>query len=144
MLLGDLIARLDDEYVAAEVLMELDDLALVRGASEAARVGVFDLGSFVSIAVRRYLNQAPPDEWTSLVSAMERSGDPASALLKRALASALDHEGHEDRQRIPEAGRSETAGRTHQSSPGTRYCMEESHGSNIDGRRLTRRWRRIL
>lgn len=37
MLLGDLIATLDDEYVAEEVLMELDDLALVRRTSEAAR-----------------------------------------------------------------------------------------------------------
>ena len=84
--------------------MELDDLALVRRASEAAREDALDLGSFVSIAVRRYLNQAPPDEWTSLMSAMERSDNPASALLKRALASALDHEGHDDRRRLPEAG----------------------------------------
>jgi alkylhydroperoxidase/carboxymuconolactone decarboxylase family protein YurZ len=84
--------------------MELDDLALVRRASEAAREGALDLGSFVSIAVRRYLNQAPPDEWTSLVSAMERSDNPASALLKRALASALDHYRHDDRRRLPEAG----------------------------------------
>lgn len=104
MLLGDLIATLDDESVAMEALMELDDLALVRRASEAAREGALDLGSFVSIAVRRYLNQAPPDEWTSLMSAMERSDHPASALLKRALNSALDHEGHDDRRRLPEAG----------------------------------------
>jgi len=103
MLLGDLIATLDDEYVAAEVLMELDDLALVRRASEAAREGDLDLGSFVSIVVRRYLNQAPPIEWTSLVSTMERSDNPASALLKRAFASALDREGHDDRLRLPEA-----------------------------------------
>jgi hypothetical protein len=104
MLLGDLIATLDDESVAMEALMELDDLALVRRASKAAREGALDLGSFVSIAVRRYLNQAPPDEWTSLMSAMERSDNPAFALLQRALASALGHERHDDRRRLPEAG----------------------------------------
>ena len=37
MLLGDLIATLDDESVAMEALMELNDLTLVRRASEAAR-----------------------------------------------------------------------------------------------------------
>jgi hypothetical protein len=56
--------------------------------------GDIDVGSFVSIAVRRYLNQAPPDERTTLMSAMERSDNPASVLLKRALASALDHSHH--------------------------------------------------
>jgi len=60
MLLGDLVASLDNEYVAEEVLMALEDLALIRRASDAAREDDLDLGSFVSIAVRRYLNQAPP------------------------------------------------------------------------------------
>jgi hypothetical protein len=104
MLLGDLIASLDNEYVAEEVLVGLGDLALLRCANDAAREDDLDVGSFLSIAVRRYLNQAPPDEWTSLMSAMERSDHPASALLKRALNSALDHEGHDDRRRLPEAG----------------------------------------
>jgi hypothetical protein len=104
MLLGDLIASLDNEYVAEEVLMGLEDLALIRRANDAAREDDLDVGSFVSIAVRRYLNQAPPDEWTTLMSAMERSDNPASVLLKRALASALDHHRHDDRRRLPEAG----------------------------------------
>src|SRR5688572_15151401 len=104
MLLGDLIAGLDNEYVAEEVLMGLEDLALIRRANDAAREDDLDVGSFVSIAVRRYLNQAPPDEWTTLMSAMERSGDPASVLLKRALASALDHSRHDDGRRLREAG----------------------------------------
>jgi hypothetical protein len=94
MLLGDLIASLDDAYVAEEVLMGLGDLALMRRASDAARENDLDLGASVSIAVRRYLNRAPPDEWTSLMSAMERSDNPASVLLKRALAIALDHDRH--------------------------------------------------
>ena len=104
MLLGDLIATLDDESVAMEALMNLDDLALVRHASDAARAGALDLGSFVSIAVRRYLNQAPPDEWTSLMSAMERSDDPAAALLRRALVTAIDHDRHADGRHVPGAG----------------------------------------
>lgn len=104
MLLGELVASLDNEYVAEEVLMALDDLVLIRRAGEAAREGALDLGSFVSIAVRRYLNQAPPDEWTSLMSAMERSDNPASVLLKRALDSAIDHDRHDDGRRLAEAG----------------------------------------
>jgi hypothetical protein len=103
MLLGDLIGRLDDEHFAEEVLIGLEDLALMRRASDAARENALDLGSFVSTAVRRYLNQAPPDEWTSLMNAMERFDNPASALLKRALASALDHARHDNRRRLPEA-----------------------------------------
>jgi hypothetical protein len=104
MLLGDLIGRLDNEHFAEEVLIGLEDLALMRRANDAARENALDLGSFVSTSVRRYLNQAPPDEWTSLMSAMERSDNPASALLKRALASALDHERHDNNgRRLPEA-----------------------------------------
>jgi hypothetical protein len=124
MLLGDLIATLEDERVAMEALMELDDLALAHRAGEAAREGALDIGSFVSIAVRRYLNRAPHDEWTSLMSAMERSDNPASALLRRALASALDHEGHEDRRRLPEVG--PARGDRQHASDGTRD--EASHG----------------
>jgi hypothetical protein len=104
MLLGDLIASLDNEYVAEEVLVGLGDLALLRCANDAAREDDLDVGSFLSIAVRRYLNQAPPDEWTTLMSAMERSDNPASVLLKRGLASALEHSRHDDGRGLLTAG----------------------------------------
>lgn len=94
MLLGDLIARLDDDTVAAETLMAIGDLALVQRAHDAAIDADLDLGAFMAAAVRRYLNQAPADEWTTLMGAIDRSGDPGSALIRRALAFILDHEGH--------------------------------------------------
>jgi len=92
MLLGDLIARFDDEGVAMEALIALDDLALARRASDAAGEEALDVGAFMAVAVRRYLNQAPPDEWATLMSAMDRSGDPASVLIRRALVFVLNRE----------------------------------------------------
>jgi len=92
MLLGDLIARFDDEGVAMEALIGLDDLALARRASDAAAREALDVGAFMSMAVRRYLNQAPPDEWTTLMGAMGRSADPASVLIRRALDFILNQD----------------------------------------------------
>lgn len=94
MLLGDLIGRLDDDTVVAETLMALDDLALVQRARNAAAAADLDLGAFVAATVRRYVNQAPADEWTTLMGSIDRSSDPGSALIRRSLAFILDHDGH--------------------------------------------------
>lgn len=111
MLLGDLIARLDDDVIAAETLMALDDLALAQLAQDAAADLDIDPGAYVAMAVRRYLNQAPPDEWTTLMSAMDSSGDPAAVLLRRSLSFVLDHGG-----RACEHGAETAAGDTRSAS----------------------------
>lgn len=92
MLLGDLIAGLDDDAVAAETLINLGDLTLLKRTSDAAADAGLDVGAFVGASVRRYLNQAPPDEWTTLAGLMAHSDDPGSVILRRALTFGTGHE----------------------------------------------------
>src|SRR5262245_5545524 len=92
MLLGDLIDAFDDEGVAMEALLALDDLALARRVCDAATEEGLDIAAFQSLAACRYLNQAPPDEWATLMGAMNRSDDPASVLIRRSLTFVLDQD----------------------------------------------------
>jgi hypothetical protein len=92
MLLGDLIGRLDDPAILARTLDDLGDPDLARRAVEAAAADGVDIGQFVSSAARRYANQAPAAEWTTLMSAMDRADDPGSILLRRSLIFVLADE----------------------------------------------------
>jgi hypothetical protein len=92
MLLGDLIRRLDDAAIVTRTLEALGDPALASRAAGAAATAGVDLGEFVSTAARRYLNQAPAEEWTTLMGAMDRASDPGSVLLRRSLTFVLAEE----------------------------------------------------
>lgn len=89
MLLGDVIARLEDETVAIETLAHLDDLALVAEMTRRAESVGLSLGSYATWAVRHFADTAPDDEWTQLMGALDRAADPGAACLKRAFGYAL-------------------------------------------------------
>jgi hypothetical protein len=86
MLLGDLLARFDDETVAAEAVLALDDLPLVARLRAGAAADGVTLGAYTAAAVRRYAAEAPDDEWLSLMSALGRAQDPGMVCMRRALA----------------------------------------------------------
>ena len=86
MLLGDIIARLDDEAVAAEALLRLGDLGLLADLSALAAAEGLTLGSYAAWAVRAYADAAPADEWLGLLADLVRVDDPGAAYLRRALA----------------------------------------------------------
>lgn len=89
MLLGDIIARLEDETVATEALVRLDDLGLLAEMTERAADAGLPLGSYATWAVRHYADTAPDDEWTQLIGVLGRSEDPGAACLKRAFSYVL-------------------------------------------------------
>lgn len=89
-MLGDLIARLEDEAVAAEALLSLDDLPLVARVAKASAGEGLPPGAYAAAAVGRYVAGADDQEWLSLIGIMTRDADPSGAFLRRALAKELD------------------------------------------------------
>lgn len=96
MLLGDLIARFDDEAVAAEALLLLGDLSLVARIREAAVEEGLTAGEFASIAVQQFSAAASDEEWVTAIGQMGRSTEPGLVLLHRSLAWALTPKPHRD------------------------------------------------
>lgn len=89
MLLGDLISRLDDEVVAAEALLLLDDLPLATRIHEAARQEGLTAGEFASAAVQQFSAAASDEEWVTVIGQMGQSAEPGLVLLRRSLTWAL-------------------------------------------------------
>lgn len=85
MLLGDVIARFDDESTALQMLMSLDDLALVARVREACERDDYELGEFARTAVQRYASAASDEEWVTALGQMGRTQAPGIELLRRAL-----------------------------------------------------------
>ncbi|WP_349370126.1 hypothetical protein [Salinarimonas sp.] len=89
MLLGDLIARLDDEVVALEALLGLGDLALLAEVETAAACVGLTAGAFAAQAVGLFASGASDDDWVTLIGSIGRAEDPGAACLKGMLAYAL-------------------------------------------------------
>jgi len=89
MLLGDVIARLEDETVVAGTLVRLSDAALVAEMTTRAADAGLSLGRYAAWAVRHYADAAGDDEWTHLVGLLGRAEDPGAACLERAFTYVL-------------------------------------------------------
>lgn len=89
MLLGDMLADLGDETVAAETLMALGDLPLMVALDAAARRAGETTASYAVRAVRQFADKADDDAWLSLMGALGRAHDPAAACLGRMLTWSL-------------------------------------------------------
>src|SRR5476651_2541336 len=87
-MLGDLLTSLTDETTALETILGAGDLKLLAAAQEMAAADGLDLGSYVTQTVQRYANEASDEEWVTLVGLLNRSQDPGTTCLKR----ALDHD----------------------------------------------------
>jgi hypothetical protein len=86
---GDLLASLTDETTALETILGAGDLKLLAAAQELAAADGLDLGFYVTQTVQRYANEASDEEWVTLVGLLNRSQDPGTTCLKRALEHAL-------------------------------------------------------
>ena len=88
MLLGDLIARFDDEAVAEEAVLALGDLAVLAALRERAAAMGLPIGACMAAAARRYADHASEEEWVTLLGQMGQAQDPGAVYLRRALAYA--------------------------------------------------------
>ena len=89
MLLGDVLASFDDESIAAETIMRLDDLVLAARLRERAEAEGQSLGAFAAGAVRRFAAEASDEEWVGLMGALARAEDPGAACLRYAFGHVL-------------------------------------------------------
>jgi hypothetical protein len=90
MLLGDLIERLSDPVIAAEMLLSLEPLALAARVEEQARRENMAAGEYLARAVDRFVAVADDEEWLTLIGHMSRSHRPGSILLQRVVSAALE------------------------------------------------------
>jgi hypothetical protein len=90
MLLGDIIARLEDDAAADEALLSLGDLSLTARVAEAASREGLTRGEYVAASVGQYAANASDEEWVTVLGQMGRVQDPGRILLRRAVAVALD------------------------------------------------------
>jgi hypothetical protein len=89
MLLGDVLARFDDETIAVETIMQLGDLALTARLREQAEAEGLSLGAFAVSAVRRFATEASDEQWVTLMGALARAEDPGAACLRYAFSYVL-------------------------------------------------------
>lgn len=101
MLLGDMLARFEDETFATESIVALGDLALIQELRERAQAEGLSLGAFGVAAMRLYAANASDEEWVTLMGALGRAEDPGAVCLKRAFAYVLRHETTCEHRHIP-------------------------------------------
>ena len=89
MLLGDVIARFDDETFAGETLFALGDIALAARVTAQAAENNVSAGEFVRQSVGRFANGASDEEWLTLIGQMSRAENPGELFLRRVLSSAV-------------------------------------------------------
>ncbi|MBM3619147.1 MAG: hypothetical protein FJX20_00515 [Alphaproteobacteria bacterium] len=92
MMLGRMIERLDDEAVAIEAMIALDDLALLAEIDRAARDAAETPATYAAGAARRFAAHATDDDWLALMTAAARAEDPGVACLRRMLLWSLRHD----------------------------------------------------
>ena len=96
MLLGNIMSALRDEDVATATLVEIGDIVLAAQVEAARDAHGESVGEYVTGAVRRFALLAGDEDWLGLMTALERSDDPAGACLARMLSWSLARDARAD------------------------------------------------
>ena len=88
-MLGNLIASLDDPKAVMGIVASIDDPALLTRLAVAAEDSSRLPGDIIGSAVRNFIETAPDDLWTQLISIMNRADDPGLAALRAILEKTL-------------------------------------------------------
>lgn len=89
MLLGTILKRLGNEADAAEALEALGDIALLAEVQAMGERHDETPADYVCGATRRFAADASSEDWLALMTAIERSDDPARTTLDRMLRWSL-------------------------------------------------------
>jgi hypothetical protein len=89
MTLGAILATLRDEDAAAEALAALGDIVLYAQVQTCGAQHGESPGEYACGAVRRFSNLASSEDWLALMTAIERSDDPARTTLERMVRWSL-------------------------------------------------------
>jgi hypothetical protein len=89
MLLGDVIARFEDEAFASEALFALDDIILAARVGVAAAEEELTSGEYAARSVDAFVSGASDEEWLTLFGLMSRAENPGQVFLHRILSNAV-------------------------------------------------------
>jgi hypothetical protein len=89
VLLGEVIRQLEDEVFVTETVLRISDLGLLTRLRQRAADNAVSIGDYAVWAVRGYADNAPSEEWTTLLGILGQADDPGLACLRRALAYVL-------------------------------------------------------
>jgi hypothetical protein len=89
MLLGEIIAKIQDPSFAEEGLMELDDLPLMCSITEAAAEEGLPASEFAGREIGRFIYNATDEDWLTLVGLMSRADNPGRTFLHHVLSKAV-------------------------------------------------------
>lgn len=89
MLLGTLLKRLGQEADAAEALAALNDIVLLAEVQAMGELHDETPAEYVCGATRRFAADASSEDWLALMTAIERSDDPARTTLDSMLRWSL-------------------------------------------------------
>jgi hypothetical protein len=103
MLLGNILQNLRDEQNAQTALVSLGDLVLVAAVDQTRQMHDETLGEYVSGAAQRFARLASDEEWLQLMTAIEKSDNPAAACLRVMLGWSIERDEDERHGRPVEA-----------------------------------------
>ena len=89
MNLGQLMNALENEADAGAALVALQDIVLLARVQAACAFHDETPGEYVANASRRFAAFASDEDWLGVMTAMERTDDPAHAAIDRMLRWAL-------------------------------------------------------
>lgn len=89
MLLGTILKQLCAEANAADALEALRDIVLLAEVHEMGEVHGESPGEYASGATRRFAAAASDEDWLALMTAIEKSDDPARTTLDRMVRWSL-------------------------------------------------------
>lgn len=92
MLLGDILNELRDEKAAAAALLSLGDIKLVAEVETARQLHDEEVGEYVSGAAQRFARLASDEDWLRLMTALERSEQPAATCLTDMVRWSIAHD----------------------------------------------------
>ncbi len=89
MLLGTILARLDDEADAGAALEALEDTVLLTEVHAIGTLHGESPGQYASGATRRFAALASNEDWLALMTALECTDDPARTALEQMVRWSL-------------------------------------------------------
>ena len=89
MLLGTILTRLGNEADAAEALEAMGDIILLTEVQAMGELHDESPADYVCGATRRFAADASSEDWLALMTAIERSDDPARTTLDKMLRWSL-------------------------------------------------------
>jgi hypothetical protein len=92
MLLGDVLRNLQDEMLAMESLVAMNDFVLLTRVQNAAGLLGETPGEYAVNSVCGFANLAGDDDWLALLTAIEDSGDAGQTCLVRMIGWALQRD----------------------------------------------------